>query len=51
MEPFGGRCADAEQKMKPGIVIISARRSGYDCMLKDSQRIKMEDVMNTSGTG
>lgn len=51
MEPFEGRCADVEQKMKPGIVTVSSKRSGYDCVLKDSHSKKMEAVIDASGTG
>ncbi|KAL3038646.1 hypothetical protein AAZX31_01G143900 [Glycine max] len=50
MDPFKGQCADAEQKMEPGIVNVSTKRSGYDCLLKDSDNEKME-VVTTSATG
>ncbi|AES95376.2 CW-type zinc finger protein [Medicago truncatula] len=50
MEPFKGKCADAEQKVKPGIVAVSTKRSGYDCMLKGSRSIKMEPDADVSGT-
>lgn len=50
MDPFKGQCADAEQKMEPGIVNVSTKRSGYDCLLKDSDHEKME-VVTTSATG
>ncbi|KAJ1403826.1 Zinc finger, CW-type, partial [Sesbania bispinosa] len=50
MEPFKGQCADVEQEMKSGIVIVSTKRSGSDCMLKDSHGKKREAVMNASGT-
>lgn len=53
MEPFNGRCADVEQKMK-GIVTISTKRSGHDSLLEDSSSIKklksVEDA-SASGTG
>ncbi|MED6174651.1 hypothetical protein PIB30_071080 [Stylosanthes scabra] len=49
MQPFGGQCSDKEQKMEPGTVNVSDKRSGYDCKEKDSDRIKEEDVMNASG--
>ncbi|XP_073220334.1 uncharacterized protein [Cicer arietinum] len=42
MAPFKGQCADAEQKVKPGIVTVSTKRSGYDCLLKDSHSINTE---------
>jgi len=29
MGPFKGKCADAEQKVKPGTVSLSTKRSGY----------------------
>jgi len=51
MGPFKGKCTDAEQKVKPGIVAVSTKRSGYDCMLKDSRSIKMEPDADVSGTG
>ncbi|XP_027361531.1 MORC family CW-type zinc finger protein 3-like isoform X2 [Abrus precatorius] len=50
MEPFKGQCADPEQKMKPGIVIVSTKRSGYDCMGKDSLSKKMDSGIKNSGT-
>ncbi|XP_016201338.1 MORC family CW-type zinc finger protein 3 isoform X3 [Arachis ipaensis] len=49
MQPFGGQCSDEEQKMAPGTVNLSDKRSGYDCKHKDSDRIKVEGVMNASG--
>jgi len=51
MEPFKGQCAYSEQKMAPGIVNVSTKRSGYACLLKDSSDEKVEGVMKTSGTG
>ncbi|KAK8472128.1 hypothetical protein PHAVU_002G118800 [Phaseolus vulgaris] len=50
MEPFKGQCAYSEQKMAPGIVNVSTKRSGYACLLKDSSDEKVEGVMKTSGT-
>ncbi|CAI8588443.1 unnamed protein product [Vicia faba] len=50
MEPFKGQCADAEQKVKPGIVTVSTKRSGYDSTLKDSSSIKVEAVSDASNT-
>lgn len=51
MEPFKGQCADAEQKVKPGIVTVSTKRSGYDSTTKDSRSIKVEAVSDASNTG
>ncbi|WVZ10727.1 hypothetical protein V8G54_015257 [Vigna mungo] len=51
MEPFKGQCSDSEQKMAPGIVNVSTKRSGYDSLLKDSNDKKVEGVRKTSGTG
>ncbi|TKY70223.1 MORC family CW-type zinc finger protein 3 [Spatholobus suberectus] len=50
MEPFKGQCADAEQKMEPGIVNVSTKRSGYDCTLKNFDSKRMEVVMKMFGT-
>ncbi|XP_050906292.1 uncharacterized protein LOC127119957 isoform X1 [Lathyrus oleraceus] len=50
MEPFKGQCADAEQKVKPGIVTVSTKRSGYDSTTKDSRSIKVEAVSDASNT-
>jgi len=51
MEPFKGQCSDSEQQMAPGIVNVSTKRSGYACLLKDSNYKKLEGVTKTSGTG
>ncbi|XP_020226155.1 MORC family CW-type zinc finger protein 3 [Cajanus cajan] len=48
MVPFKGQCADAEQKMEDGVVNVSTMRSGYDCMLKDSDCKKIEVVIKTT---
>ncbi|XP_017427254.1 uncharacterized protein LOC108335676 isoform X9 [Vigna angularis] len=50
MEPFKGQCSDSEQKMALGIVNVSTKRSGYDCLLKDSNDKKVEGDRKTSGT-
>jgi len=51
MEPFEGQCSYPEQKMAPGIVNVSTKRSGYACLLKDSNDKTVEGVMKTSCTG
>ncbi|XP_052725866.1 uncharacterized protein LOC108334746 isoform X4 [Vigna angularis] len=51
MKPFKGHCSDSEQKMAPGIVNVSTKRSGYACLLKDSNDKKVEGVGKTSGAG
>ncbi|XP_058777655.1 uncharacterized protein LOC131651943 isoform X1 [Vicia villosa] len=50
MEPFKGKCADAEQKVKPGIVIVSTKRSGYDSTPKGSCSNKVEAVSDATNT-
>lgn len=51
MEPFKGKCAYVEQKPKPGIVVVSTKRSRDDCVLKDSESKKIEAGTNASGSG
>ncbi|XP_022631401.1 MORC family CW-type zinc finger protein 3 isoform X2 [Vigna radiata var. radiata] len=51
MKPFKGQCSDSEQKMAPGIVNVSTKRSGYACLLKDSNDKKLEGDRKTSGAG
>lgn len=51
MEPFKGKCADVEQKQKPGIVVVSTKRSTDDCVLKDSESTMIEADTDASGSG
>ncbi|KAI4327872.1 hypothetical protein L6164_020283 [Bauhinia variegata] len=46
MEPFKGNCSLPEEKMKPGVVTVSAKRSGYDCNVQKHPPCKdtMENV-------
>ncbi|XP_057448890.1 uncharacterized protein LOC130740336 isoform X2 [Lotus japonicus] len=50
MEPFKGKCADVEQKQKPGIVVVSTKRSTDDCVLKDSDSTMIEADTDASGS-
>ncbi|KAK7406956.1 hypothetical protein VNO78_08592 [Psophocarpus tetragonolobus] len=50
MEPFKGQCGDPERKMGPGCVNVSTKRSGYNCLSKDSCSEKME-ASKTYATG
>ncbi|KAJ7944023.1 CW-type zinc finger protein [Quillaja saponaria] len=47
MEPFKGSCRTPEQKAEPGVIIVSAKRSGYDCEQMYNCKYMM-DVTNAS---
>ncbi|KAF7829080.1 MORC family CW-type zinc finger protein 4-like isoform X1 [Senna tora] len=51
MEPLKGQCAAPEQKMESGVVTISTKRSGYDCMKNGPYCGKLDVMKDSDASG
>ena len=47
MEPLKGQCAIAEDKLKPGVVTVSTKRSGFDSLQKHAQFKESKNIVDT----